>query len=213
MNRILIVDEYAILRKGVVSVLSIEKDIQCIGEAKHIDEALILIQDLKPDLTIINFNLDKTISLELLNSFKKKREQGSKFIFLTSYVNQLNFHKSKDFADGLIMKDALPEELIYAVRLVLSGRKFYDPSLLEMIMTSIDNKPDNLLSELTPKEIEVLSELGLGLTNREIANKLYVTEHTIKKHVSQILDKLDLSDRTQAALYANVVGIAQYQVS
>lgn len=115
--------------------------------------------------------------------------------------------------DGYVLKEALPEELIHALKIISKGRKYYDPGVLELIIKSNDPfEDDGHLEQLTPKEKEVLMELGKGRSNKEISQVLYITEYTVKKHVSQILAKLDLTDRTQAALYANVKGLATYVI-
>jgi two-component system nitrate/nitrite response regulator NarL len=110
--------------------------------------------------------------------------------------------------DGYVLKEALPEELLYAIKIVSQGRKYYDPTLLELKMKETANDPIN---ELTPREQDVLMALGEGLPNREIAKRLFITEYTVKKHVSQILSKLELADRTQAALFASSRGLAGFR--
>ena len=99
-----------------------------------------------------------------------------------------------------MLKEALPEEMLNALRLVSKGRPYFDPAVMQLVARN--RQRENELSLLTERELEVLQELGRGLSNKEIARKLFITEYTVKKHVSGILSKLGLKDRTQAALYA-----------
>ena len=110
-----------------------------------------------------------------------------------------DFRRARELGvDGYVLKEAFPEELIAAIRLVYRGRKYYDPSMVDLVMNK--DEDDSLIEQLTPRELEVLRALGEGLNNKDIAKKLFITEYTVKKHVSQILAKLDLTGRTQAAL-------------
>jgi two-component system, NarL family, nitrate/nitrite response regulator NarL len=112
--------------------------------------------------------------------------------------------------EGVCLKEAMPEDLLYAVEVVARGRKFYDPVFMENLMAH--SAEEIAFAELTPKELEVLIALGKGRPNKEIASDLFITEFTVKKHVSQILSKLNLSDRTQAALYALSKGLVQFDL-
>jgi two-component system, NarL family, nitrate/nitrite response regulator NarL len=212
MKKVLVIDDHALVRKGLTSLLSMEEDLESVGEASTIEQGLRLIKHKNPEIVLVDLRLGNESGLDLIRK-AQGIGGGCKFIILTSSAHSSDLQKAKEIASGFVLKEALPEELLYAIRLVGNGRKYYDPGLLEMMMSSGDKEDTRLLNDLTPKELEVLSELGLGLSNREIAQKLYITENTVKKHVSQILDKLHLSDRTQAALYANIKGIAHFQVS
>lgn len=114
--------------------------------------------------------------------------------------------------EGVCLKEAFPEDLLYGIEVVARGRKYYDPVLMGSIMDHKSAREKQELSELTPKELEVLMSLGKGRSNKEIANALYITEFTVKKHVSQVLAKLELADRTQAALYALSKGLVQFEM-
>jgi two-component system, NarL family, nitrate/nitrite response regulator NarL len=211
MTTILIVDDHPLVRKGLISLFSFEEDLSCIGEAATNEEAFHVIIEKKPDIILVDLRLGNESGFDLVEKVASKKEAKSKFIVLTSSAHLADFQKAKDVgAHGYILKEALPEELLFAIRLVSSGRKYYDPGIMELVMG--DSEEDDYISSLTPKEMEVLKELGSGLSNREIASKLFISENTVKKHVSQILDKLQLSDRTQAALFANVKGIAKFIV-
>ena len=135
---------------------------------------------------------------------------------LTSSTEERDFKRAKEISvDGYVLKEALPEELINALQIVSKGRKYYDPGVLDLLMTSHERpfEIDGHIEQLTPKEKEVLLELGMGHSNKQISQTLFITEYTVKKHVSQVLAKLGLADRTNAALYANAKGLVTYNVN
>ena len=193
--RIMIVDDHPLVRKGLISVLSLDNNIEIIGEASNNKDAIQFIADKKPDIALVDLRLGNENGLDIIDYFYKKNIE-CKFMVLTSSANEWDFKKAQELgAQGYILKEALPEELIYAIQLVARGRKYYDPGILDEIMN------ESLLDELSEREQEVLMALGEGLSNKEIAEKLYISIFTVKKHVSQVLEKLNLADRTQAALY------------
>ncbi|WP_449599539.1 response regulator [Paenibacillus sp. Marseille-Q9583] len=208
--KIVIVDDHPLVRRGLASVISMQPNVKFAGEATNGQEALLVIEETQPDLVLIDLKLADESGLDVI---KKARARGivSKFILLTSSASREDFLKAEEvLVDGYVLKEALPEELLFAIQLVHKGRKYYDPGLMEDKMRMSEGSPTD---ELTPKEKEVLIELGQGACNREIASRLFISEFTVKKHVSQILAKLQVADRTQAALYANAVGLTKYEMS
>ncbi len=203
--KIALIDDHPLVRQGLLSVLSLEKDLEVIGEASNIKEALELINRQQPDVALVDLRLGKENGIDIIEKSNKDNTE-CKFIVLTSSADEYDFRRAEEVgAQGYVLKEALPEELLYAVRLVGRGRKYYDPGIMEEVMkTSLNSE---IIEELTPREQEVLIALGEGLCNRDIAKKLFVTEYTVKKHVSQILAKLELTDRTQAAIYAHSKGL------
>ena len=196
--RIIIVDDHPLVRKGLASLLSVDPDMKMVGEASCTQKAVELIVDAQPDIALVDLRLGKENGLDIVN-LCRKQNLSCKFIIITSSADYIDFHKAKNLGvNGYILKDALPEEILYAVRLVDKGRLYYDPTM----MNSTFDNTNSLIDQLTPREKEVLAALGRGLKNCEIAKNLFVTEFTVKKYVSQIFDKLDLQDRTKAALYA-----------
>lgn len=206
--KIVIVDDHPLVRKGLAAVISMQPNVQLAGEAINQDEALALFEQEQPDIVLIDLKLANESGLDII---RIAREQGcsSKFILLTSSASKEDFLMAEEaLVDGYVLKEALPEELIFAIQLVHRGRKYYDPGLMENKMKDAGN---SLIDELTPKELEVLIALGQGCNNKDIAQQLFISEFTVKKHVSQILAKLQVADRTQAALFANATGLAKYQ--
>lgn len=197
---IMLVDDHPLVRRGLYHVLSLEKDMEIVAEAGNKKEAMDQITKTTPDLVLVDLMLGKEYGIDFIKECIKQKS-SSKFIVLTSSAKQRDFKNAEQAGvNGYILKDALPEELIYAIRVVHQGRKYYDPNLIDMIING--PQENKLLNDLTEREIEVLMALGEGLCNKDIAKTLYIGECTVKKHVSQILEKLGVSDRTQAALFA-----------
>jgi len=208
--KIVIVDDHPLVRRGLASVISMQPDVQFAGEATNGQEAFDVIEATNPDIVLIDLKLVDESGLDVI---KTARARGivSKFILLTSSASRENFLRAEEvLVDGYVLKEALPEELLFAIQLVHKGRKYYDPGLMEEKMRISGSSPTD---ELTPKEKEVLIELGQGACNRTIATHLFISEFTVKKHVSQILAKLQVNDRTQAALYANTIGLTTSEMT
>jgi DNA-binding NarL/FixJ family response regulator len=200
--RIVIVDDHPLVRKGLLSVLALEKDIEIVGEASTVNEAVNVIKRTLPELVLVDLRLDNQSGLDIINKVDKK-DFKCKFTVLTSSLDEKDFKAAEEIGiDGYILKEALPEEIVYAIHVIDKGRKYYDPGILEITMKK---KEEGITEKLTDREKDVLEALGRGLSNREIAKKLFITEYTVKKHVSQILAKLNLADRTQVALYVNKI--------
>ncbi len=212
--KVVIVDDHPLVRKGLMSILSLDGSIEVLGEATNSKEALYLFTTVKPELALVDLRLGDESGLDLITEAIR---QGvtCKFIVLTSSAKVDDFKRAKELGvDGYVLKEALPEELLHALLVVSKGRKYYDQGVLEFVMKPREPlKEDVHVEKLTPKEKEVLIELGKGLSNKEISQMLYITEYTVKKHVSQVLAKLGLADRTHAALYANVKGLVRYVVN
>lgn len=196
---IVIIDDHPLVRQGLTTVLTCDEEMRIAGEASTAEQGIRLVSETQPDVAIVDLRLAGSSGLDVIASCKKK-VPDCKYIVFTSSGNQEDFFKAEAIGvDGYILKQAFPEELISAVRLVFQGRKYFDSAIVESILMKSCRDP---FRELTSRERDVLEALSEGLRNREIAKKLFITEFTVKKHVSQILAKLELSDRTQAALLA-----------
>lgn len=205
--KIILVDDHVLIRKGLAALLAKETDMDVAGEAESIEDAVTMIRVEKPDVVILNNRIGNCNGLEVV---EKVGDSGIKcrFILLAAvYEEQVFKHVCQRKVDGYILKSVLPEELLYAIRLVHRGRKYYDPAIMECMV----HEGISPVQGLTPRELQVLVALGQGMNNSLIASKLYITEFTVKKHISQILSKLRLRDRTEAALYANSKGLVEYK--
>ncbi|MHA6260254.1 response regulator [Sporosarcina sp. CAU 1771] len=212
--KVVIIDDHPLVRKGLHSILSLDKTFEVLGEATNMKEALQLFKAVQPDLAIVDLRLGVDSGLDVI---EEAIQQGvsSKFVVLTSSTDEEDFNRAKKIGvDGYLLKEAFPEELLHALNIIKRGRKYYDPGVVDLFLRSEDSSMDEQqIKNLTPKEKEVLTVLGMGLSNKEISQSLFITEYTVKKHVSQVLSKLDLADRTHAALYTNATGLATYVVN
>lgn len=198
--KMLIVDDHFLVRRGLTSLLEEDKNIECIKEACNIDEAINIIKKDEPNITLIDLKLGKEDGLELVLK-AKKINASSKFIIITSFISQENFLRAEQIGlDGYIIKDAFSEDIFYAISVVSRGKKYYDPSIMNYKNPS---KKDSLIDSLTEREKDVLRELGKGYSNDDIARELYISENTVKKHVSSILAKLNINQRAQAVYFVN----------
>ncbi|ERI92098.1 putative response regulator protein VraR [Clostridiales bacterium oral taxon 876 str. F0540] len=198
--KLLVVDDHPLVRKGLLSTLALEEGVEQIQEASNVEEAMIMLVKLNPDISMVDLRLGKEDGLEIVSRAKKKALK-TKFIILTSSSRKEDFLKAQEAGvDGYLLKEAYTEDIIYALHVVSRGKKFFDAEMLQYKMSSSQK---DTLYELTEREKDVLEELGKGLSNTQIAKKLYISENTVKKHISNILSKLGLNHRTEAALYIN----------
>ncbi|NMA66053.1 MAG: response regulator transcription factor [Clostridiaceae bacterium] len=198
--RVLVVDDHPLVRKGLISTLDFEKDVEEIQEASNVEEAMSILSKDRPEVTILDLYLGKEDGLEIVDK-ARNRKIDSKFIVFTSSSRKRDFERAKSMdVDAYILKAAITEDILYAFKAISRGKKFYDSDILENKYNASKETP---LDELTERELEVLKLLGQGYSNKQIANELFISEHTVKKHVSSILEKLELSHRTEAALLAN----------
>lgn len=204
--RIVIVDDHPVVRQGLEKCLGAEADMEVVGMAASCSEGVELISEQKPDLAIVDMRMPEGGGLELIRR-AKKLVPGCRFMILTSYASHAEVSEAvAENVDGYILKDALPEELLTAIRLIAKGRRYYDPEVMDSIINKEEKDPLNML---TGRELEILQALADGLSNRAIAKKFYISENTVKKHVCNLLDKLELEDRTQAALFAFSRGLGR----
>jgi len=204
--RLVLIDDHPLVLQGISAVVQLQDDMEVVGTASCGEEGFKVLAEYQPDVALVDLKLPGEYGLDII---KRGRDAAPKcrFIVLTSYSDRTDVRRAmNEKVEGYILKEAMPEEIINAVRLVGRGRNYIDPSIMQSFMTQDEEDP---IEQLTPREMEVLAEVASGMSNRDIADSLFVTEYTVKKHVSQILDKLNLSDRTQAALYAFSRGIGQ----
>ncbi len=198
--KVLVVDDHPLVRKGIISTLSFEEGIDETFEASTVSEALNHLAKDSPDITVIDLYLGKEDGLEVVSQ-AKTRKLCSRFIVLTSSSRKEDFERArKANVDGYLLKEAFTEEFMYALSVINRGKSFYDSTLMDCRYMQRNNET---MEELTERELEVLRELGLGHSNLQIAKNLYISENTVKKHVSSILSKLQMNHRTEAALYAS----------
>ena len=187
--RVLIVVDHPLVRMGISTALSFEENIEEVIEASNVAEALRKLSQQRIEIALIDLNLGKEQGLDII---LKARRRGflTKFIILTSSLRREDFERAREIGvDGYILKEAFPEDILYALSVVSRGKNYIDPELLSYKMKGTMQSG---LDELTQRERDVLMELGKGLSNSQIAQRLHISENTVKKHVSNILSKLEL---------------------
>jgi NarL family two-component system response regulator LiaR len=208
--RVLITDDHEIVRKGISALLATEKDIQVVGEAANGAEAVAQAGALKPDVVLMDLVMPEVDGIEATRRITGE-DPGIRVLVLTSFAaDDKVFPAVKAGALGYLLKDSGPEELIEAIRRVHQGEPSLEPSIARKVLQELSSpaKGKPTTDPLTGRELDVLRLIAQGLSNKEIAGKIFVAEWTVRTHVSNILGKLHLASRTQAALYALRSGIA-----
>ena len=208
--RILIADDHAIVREGLMALIATEPDLELVGEATDGIQAVSKAQALRPDVILLDLMMPRMDGVEAINEIKKSW-QDARIIVLTSFSDDEKvFSAIRSGALGYLLKDSSPSDLLQAISTVANGEGFLSPAIASKVMREI-NQPPKLpptQDPLTEREVEILQLVAQGLTNDGIAEKLVVSERTVRTHVSNILAKLQLANRTQAALYALKEGLA-----
>jgi len=211
--RILIVDDHIVVRKGIKALLATEPTLEVLDEAEDGLEAIAKYEELKPDVLLLDLLMPKMSGIEVIRELKSKYSDV-KILVLTSFAaDEQVFPAIKAGALGYLLKDSQPEELIEAIRQVHQGESSLSPSVARKVLQEVFKPGEKPLSPdpLTKREVEVLQVLAKGKSNREIGEILSITEATVRTHVSNILAKLHLASRTEAALYALKEGVVSLE--
>lgn len=208
--RVLVADDHAIVRKGICALLATEPGIDVVGEASDGHDAIAEAQRLQPDVILMDLVMPGLDGLEAMR-FLTSCQPATRILVLTSFHDDDKvFPAIQAGAQGYLLKDSGPEELVRAIEQVARGESSLQPSIARKLLRHL-SKPPSQKSDadaLTDREIEVLRLVAQGQSNREISDQLAISEATVRTHVSNILSKLNLCSRTQAALYALREGLA-----
>ncbi len=200
-TRVLIVDDHALLRQGVRQVLELEPDIDVVGEASDGKTALVLESELAPDVIVLDVSMPGMNGVEVARLLKKRRPEVG-LVMLTIHSDEAySLTSLQAGASSYMLKDVHPKHLIRAIREAARGRTYMPPDLHPSAAVQPE-EPNVSLNLLTNREREVLLLVARGMTNQQIAASLYISEKTVKNHLSSIFEKLGVSDRTNAALLA-----------
>lgn len=210
--KVILVDDHAIVRKGIRALLATESDIEVVGEASDGQEAIILADSIKPDVILMDLVMPGVNGVDAIRQIKAN-DSGARILVLTSFgTDDKVFPALKAGALGYLMKDSNPQELIEAIRQVQQGEAWLHPAVARKVLNELMHTTEPASSELlTEREIEVLKLVAHGLSNRDIAEQLVISEPTVRTHVSSLLAKLHLASRTQAALYALREGLTSLE--
>ena len=211
--RLVIADDHALLRQGIKNVLELEPDFQVIGEAGDGEEAIKQVAALSPDIVLLDVNMPKLNGLEVTRKLRDLRVKSQVLILTIHDDENYVIEVVKAGAAGYLLKDIEPAMLIQAIRTVHAGESFIYPTLARKLFGQIARREEERREQeeillrrkeerLTDREIEVLQLISQGMSNMEIALRLYLSEKTVKNHLTNIFRKINVSDRTQAVLYA-----------
>jgi DNA-binding NarL/FixJ family response regulator len=217
MTGVLIVDDQELVRAGFRVVLESEADLEVVGEADNGAAAVDLARSLRPDVVLMDVRMPVLDGIEATRRIRADVEAdcGPRVLVLTTFdLDEHVYAALRAGASGFLLKDARAAQLVEAVRTVAAGEALIAPSVTKRLVAEFASRPTEpepmpALAELTPRELEVLELVARGLSNAEIAARLFVGEATVKTHVTRILAKLDLRDRVQAVVLAYEWGIVR----
>jgi two-component system, NarL family, response regulator LiaR len=207
--RIVIADDHPIVRRGLRTVLKTQSDMELVGEAENGAQAVTQVTSLQPDIVIMDLQMPVQDGMSAIHELNRLKSP-TRVLVLTSFPDDDRvFAAIKAGATGILLKDSPPKDLFDAIRRVHQGESALHPTIAMKVLLEIKQPTRNppAIEPLSPREMEVLGFLAQGMTNSEIANKLSVSVRTVTTHVRAILDKLQLANRTQAALFAQEKGL------
>jgi DNA-binding NarL/FixJ family response regulator len=209
-------DDQPLVRGGFRLILEVEEDIEVVGEASDGEAAVAVTRELQPDLVLMDIQMPKVDGLEATRRVAQDAAIRSRVLILTTFEqDDYVFEALRAGASGFLLKNAAPEELVRAVRIVAAGDALLAPSITRRVIADYSRRtapPKNnarRLDQLTERELEVLRLLATGKSNAELATHLYLGEGTVKTHVSHLLAKLGLRDRVQAVVFAYESGVVE----
>jgi DNA-binding NarL/FixJ family response regulator len=205
--RVLIVDDHQVVREGLRNFLELQDGMEVAGEAADGEAGVALATELRPDVVLMDLVMPRLGGVEAMRALRE-RVPGTRVIVLTSFIDDEHLLPAmRAGAAGYLLKNVQPQELARAIRTADAGEALIDPAVAARLVEALaEGERDDRYERLTPREREVLALIGRGFSNKRIALELGVAEKTAKTHVSNLLGKLGLADRTQAALYASRIG-------
>lgn len=216
--RVLIADDQAMVRAGFRMILSVEDDMDVVGEASDGREAVELARTASPDVVLMDVRMPVSDGIEATEAIGELADPPHVLILTTFGLDEYVYGALRAGASGFLLKEAPPEQLVDAIRIVAAGESLLAPSVTRRLIAQFVSRSaphqrtaaaTSALQRLSPREREVLELVARALSNAEIAERLFVSEATVKTHIARLLAKLDLRDRTQAVVFAYENGIVQ----
>ena len=202
--KIMITDDHSMIREGLKNLLELEGDIEVIAEAEDGEDCLNKLLTVKPDVLLLDINMPKLNGLEVLKKLKERKSKV-KVLVLTVHNETEYLMKAVEIGiNGYVLKESESSELKKAIYAIYDGENYIQPSLIPSLNSKMieKNEDEIKIDSLTKRELQVLKELAVGKFNRDIAKEMEISERTVKNHISSIFKKLDVTDRTQAAVFA-----------
>ena len=212
--KVFLADDHKLFRDGLKRLLELESDMLMVGEANDGEEALPLIKETTPDILLFDINMPRMDGIMLVRELNKS-PHSIRFVAVSAYDEESSLTAlSAAGVLGFVLKASGKRELLAAIRAAASGRPYMDPRVAGKLFTSFSRRKEesDQLYDLTPREKEIFYWIAQGLSNGEVADKMVLSEKTVKNHVSHVLKKLRLRDRTQAAIFAWRIGFAELSV-
>lgn len=213
MIKVIVCDDQAIIRDGLEMLLKLEKDIEVVGQAQDGAEAVEMVKKAQPDLVLMDLKMPGLNGIEATRQIRATYPQVRVLVLTTYDDDEWVFDAIRAGASGYLLKDTPREEVIKAVRGTAAGKSFIDPAVAGKLLHQVADKqtqPSTLLTDkLTEREAEVLRLVARGFNNADIAERLHLSEGTVRNHVSAIFAKLEVADRTQAAVIAIQHGLGE----
>ena len=215
--KVLVVDDHALFRRGIIEVLTNQKNLEVVGEATDGLEAIEKAEEIAPDVILMDINMPHCSGLEATQALQTKMPQVNILVLTVSESESDLFAAMKFGAKGYILKNTEPEELIHAISHIAQGGVIVSPIMATKLLTEFrEPKAEREATQkaetgLSPREGEVLQLVAQGATNKQIADSLFISENTVKTHLRSIMEKLHLANRSQAAAYAVKRGLVQYK--
>lgn len=202
--KVMLADDHALMREGIKHLLEFDGIVEVIAEANDGVDCLEKLKYVQPDLLLLDINMPGMNGLDVLEELKRKKNPIKILILTVHSEVEYLIHAVDIGADGYILKDSGSSELKQAIDVILNGDSYIQPSLLPTLNSRLINRDTDKdkLESLTRRELEILKKIAGGMFNKEIATNLNISERTVKNHISNIFKKIDVSDRTQAAVFA-----------
>lgn len=212
--KVLVADDFDLIRQGVKRIIDFEEDIEVVGEATDGEQVLSLMAKHHPDVLLLDMNMPLKNGLEVLKILKEK-ELITKIIILTVENDYKIIKEAIQIgADGYVLKESVGKEVVKAIYTVMNGDNFIDQSLVTLLFQDLNqqnNQEKSKLDTLTKRELEILYHISNGLSNKEIGDKLFISEKTVKNYITKLFRKIDVSDRVKATIFAIENGIRYRQ--